>query len=169
LLRVGALLEAGFLPHPGFGAEGALGLSVGRSRIELSGLWLPPVQSERAREGGRVEVSLWTARAGYCQQIFGERNRIGGCVGVELGQATAQGHELTEVARRTALWSAGVISLRLWSQVHERIGLMLEPGLAVAFTRRRFVSSGPQDERISTLHTPKPTSKRLALGLEWFF
>ena len=168
-LRASALLESGAMPQIGLGAEASIALNIDRSRLELAGLWIAPQFSARAPEGGRVEVGLWAARASYCHHFLGQRNRLGGCLGLEAGQMTAQGHELVEVAQRRALWSAALVALRLSSQLHQRIGLVLEPGLAVLLTRRRFVSTGPQAEHIATLHTPKATSKRVTFGIELFF
>jgi len=167
---VGALLERGLLPHAGVGPELGVGLAWRRSRATLSGLWLPPARSPRGDDGGKVAVSLWAARAGYCHTLLGRpRARLAGCAGLELGRAAGQGIALARPETRRTLWCAASLSARLSTQLVRRLGLYLEPGLAVPFVRRQFVSSDGQGQRLAILHTPQATSKRVSVGIELFF
>jgi hypothetical protein len=168
-LRAAVLGELGYLPRAGVGAELAVGVALRRARIELTGLWLPDVRSEREPDGARVAIGLWTARLGYCQRLLGRRVALFGCLGLELGQAHGQGLGLTQERERTYLWSAGHGGLRASFALGRSFALLLEPALAVPFARRRFVSvdaSGAPSER---LHTPAPVSGRLAIALEALF
>ena len=164
-----ALLESGFLPRVGAGGELTLALSRRRSHAELTGLWLPAVRSAPGDDGGRVDVMLWATRAGYCHDAVGQRARLAGCAGLELGRASGEGHELMRRDSRAFLWVAGWLSLRLGLRLHPRLALVLAPGLAIPFRRRQFVSVDAQGNRVARLHTPANYSVRATLGLELFF
>ena len=169
-LRAGGVLEGGFLPGVGLGAEIALSLNIDRSHGELAGMWLAPKASERRWDGSAVEVTLWAARASYCHDLAGRRiNRLAACGGVEIGQAYGRGIALSPSQVRNFLWSAGWLSIRLTSQLLPHFGLVLEPALGIPFTQHRFVSTTPTDNRSIVLHTPRPTSKRVTFGAAIFF
>lgn len=168
-LRAAGLAELGFLPRIGAGMELGAAIAFGRSRLEIAGLWLPPVRSERTDDGARVSVSLWTARVGYCHDLVGRRTRLLGCAGVELGQAFGRGLSLADTFDRHFRWSAAQLALRLESQLAQRLGLYLEPSLALPFERRRFVSSDADLERSAVLHEPAPVSARLSIGVQAAF
>ena len=168
-LRAAGLAELGFLPRIAAGMELGAAIAFGRSRVEIAGLWLPPVRSERTEDGARVSVSLWTARFGYCHELVGHRTRLLGCTGVELGQAFGSGLSLADTFDRHFRWSAAQLALRLESQLAERFGLYLESSVALPFELRRFVSSDADLEREAVLHEPAPVSARLGIGVQAAF
>lgn len=161
-----ALGELGYLPRAGAGAELALGMAIARSQLELRGLWLPPVRSRPGSDGARVAISLWAARLGYCQRLSGRRLALEGCLGLELGRASGAGQDLALQRARAYLWSAGYAGLRLAISLSPKLALTVEPGLAVPFSRRRFVSTDAAGAPNEQLHTPAPVSGRLAIALK---
>ncbi len=169
IVQAAALGELGYLPRAGAGAQLAAGVAVQRSRIELTGLWLPDVRSGRGADGARVAIGLWAARLGYCHRLVGRRVALFGCLGLELGRARGQGLDLSQRRDRAYLWSAGYAGLRGSLALGRGVALLLEPGLSVPFERRRFVSIDASGDPSEALHTPAPVSGRLAIAVEASF
>jgi len=167
-LRAGAVGERGSLPRIAAGAEIGVAIALRHSHAELAALWLPPVYSERNPEGARVEVTMWTARAGYCHDLLGRALLLLGCAGAEFGRVSGRGSSLRSAAERHFVWGAGLLSARLVSELTPPLSLYLEPQVAVPVARRRFVSRGAQGEP-SALHTPSALSLRLQFGAQLAF
>jgi hypothetical protein len=165
-VHAGALLELGALPRAAGGVELGVGLTWSRARVLLSGLGLPGVHSERARDGARVQVSLWTTRLSYCQQLLGRDASVSLCGGGELGRVSGRGVDLSAAKRPRSVWAAGWLALRLALRLTTQLDLTLEPALAVPLARRRFVSSDAQGRPREELHTPAAVSARIGLGVE---
>lgn len=168
LLRAGGMGEYGYLPRIGAGAELGLALRMARQRLELTALWLPPVHSAR-RDGARVAVDLWAARAGYCHDLFRRGAALLACTAVEVGRALGRGVDLDESSSEHFVWFAPSLSLRFSADLHRRLALYVDASASVPVVRRRFVSSDADGRRRDVLHTPRALSARLALGLEVSF
>jgi hypothetical protein len=169
-LRAAGLLDVGYLPRAGAGAELGASVSLRRSRLELTGLWLPSVRSARAADDrARVRVALWAVRASYCQRVLGQRSALSGCAGLELGRASGDGVDLAAAQNKSFAWVAGWLALRASTELRHWLGLSLEPGVAIPFARSRFVSSDAAGATRAVLHTPSPVAARVALSLEALF
>ena len=179
-LGAGALLDVGTLPRAAVGVELGVSLALARSRLALSALGLPAVQSERARDGSRVEVGLWAARLGYCHTLLAmpgasaaarasTRASLGACLGFELGKAFGRGIDLRLPEPIRLLWAAGWLAARVSVALDAHWGLSLEPALAMPLQRGRFVSSDAQGAARVTLHTQALVAGRVSLALELSF
>jgi hypothetical protein len=162
-LFAGALGEAGFMPRVAAGAELGVGALWKRSHLDLWGLLLPAVESDRVGAAS-VRVALFTVRAGYCHDLLRSRVTLSACGGVEVGGARGRGIGLASRRDSTLLWSAAFVSLRASLALTRHFGLYLEPTLAVPFDRPRFVVRDAASESATALHAPSPVSGRLALG-----
>ena len=169
-LRAAGLLDVGYLPRAGAGGELGASVSLRRSRLELTGLWLPGVRSERARDDrARVRVALWAVRASYCLRALGQRSALSGCAGLELGRASGDGVDIAAAQSRSFAWVAGWLALRASTELTHWLGLSLEPAIAIPFARSRFVSRDADGAPRAVLHTPSPVAARVALSLEALF
>lgn len=184
-VRAAGLLDVGTLPRAAAGFELGVSVSWARSRFSLSGLGLPPVQSERGPDGSRVEVSLWTARLGYCHTLLATlrspgadaragpppsaRLTLGACLGFELGSVLGQGVDLRAAKHPRFVWAAGWFAVRAAFALSRRWALSVEPALALATNRGQFVSSDPEGRVRYELFTPALFAKRLSLAVELSF
>jgi hypothetical protein len=192
-LRAAGLLDVGTLPRATAGFELGLSVSWKSSRFSLTSLGLPPVRSERAPDGSRVEVALWAARLGYCHTLLAvlrappadaartevsvERSAVpasarlslGACLGLELGAVLGRGVDLREAKSKSFVWAAGWFAVRAAFALSARWGLSVEPALALATKRGQFVSSDAQGSVNDELFTPALFAKRLSLALELSF
>jgi hypothetical protein len=160
-------------------------VSWARSRFSLTGLGLPPVRSERAPDGSRVEVSLWAARLGYCHTLLAAlhslagdsrtapapsaRLTLGACLGLELGSVLGQGVDLRAAKHPRFVWAAGWFAVRVAFALRRHWALSVEPALALAAKRGQFVSSDAQGSVSDELFTPTLFAKRLSLAVELSF
>jgi len=184
-VRATGLLDVGTLPHAAAGFELGVSVSSARSRFSLSGLGLPPVSSEPAPDGSRVEVSLWAARLGYCHTLLAAlgspgsdarsapapstRLTLGACLGFEVGSVLGQGVDLRAAKHPRFVWAAGWCAVRVALALSARWALSVEPALAIAAKRARFVSSDAQGSVSDELFTPALLAKRLSLAVELSF
>jgi hypothetical protein len=116
-----------------------------------------------AREG--VGADLWFVSAGPIGCLAtGERPRVEGCVGAEVGKLGGQGTGLPIIESGSAWWGAASLSgALLWPLVGALSG-KLEAEADLPLIRPRFVLGG-----IGEIHRASAVTARGTIGLEWRF
>lgn len=138
----GGVSFARLLPRP----SGALGLTLSASgrgwRVELGGLYAPPVPGGSAQIGGVFQSGAVELRG--CPALSRGALEVPFCVGVQVGAMVGRGRgtglQTTTSAR--ALWLAGTLGAALVWRPWERVGLSLQADAVVGLTRPVFQTAG---------------------------
>lgn len=158
---VGAVVDVGAFPEPGFGVQGFLGLRLSDFKLIGSGGFFPEhtaslVGSARARfvlSFGSVSVcyipedSIW---------------ELGACLGGELGSLAATGFNVRNPRVASSLWAAA--NAAAWFTVRPRAtgwGVFLSPGVVVPLQRPQFELT-----ELGLVHQPASVGFRGLAGLE---
>lgn len=165
-ISVGAAMEVGLLPSPGFGARGRITITPPRLfPVEIGGAIFAPVRLGAADQG--VEAQLATAFVRACP-IAPKLGRFAftACLGLDAGSlhGAGFGFDVNQSAEMPVAAAAfgGRADVRLGSIVHASFGA----DLAIPFVRGRFfydASDGTQREAFLT--SPIAGTFDLALGL----
>ncbi len=160
-LRPELVAELGLADYrrPTLGPGLAFGLSWGRYRAELSGLWL--LGEARARELD-VALQLFAGQVRGCALFGAGRVRGGPCLGLELGAARAR-RAAANVDKRT-FWAATTLALRLAVALGYRLSLVLDGGAALSWGQLRLERA--TDAGRETIHESRIAQFRTHLGLE---
>jgi hypothetical protein len=167
-IATGGVLDVGLLPRPGAGGTVAVGVLLGRARIEAHASLLA---SQRARDPARqaqgVDVEALGAGARGCFALLPtEGVTVAPClgVGVERLASTGFGGDST-FARESAWLSAEAGGLGTWA-IGRFFALRAGAGLVLPTARPKFVVLAPDGSVADVLHKPAATTVRLELGAE---
>ncbi len=138
----GGVSFARLLPGP----SGAVGLTLsaaGRGwRVELGGLYAPPVPGGTAQIGGVFQSGAVEMRG--CPALSRRAIEVPICLGLQVGAMVGRGRgtglETTTSAR--ALWLAGTLGAALVWRPWERVGFSLQVDALVGLTRPVFQTAG---------------------------
>jgi hypothetical protein len=160
LLRVTGGLEALGAPRVGPQVGGALGL-LGRAwRVELTGMYRAPTQQVDAAGVG-ARVRLWSVGARGCGVLRPGPLEVPMCLGVEVGQAIADGVGFAGARRAAIPWFSPVLGSALAWSPRRWFAVWFGLDLAIVAPGERFTASG-----LGVVFESRPVSLRAALGLE---
>jgi hypothetical protein len=138
----GGVMFAQILPRTGAAVNLALSVAGKRWRVEVGGLYAPPVPGGTAAIGGTFQLGAVELRG--CPVWRRGRFEVPVCLGVQLGairgRGRGEGLEVKQTAH--ALWAAGTLGAALGWRAHERVGLWLQADAIVALTRPDFRTAG---------------------------
>lgn len=161
VVRPELVVELGILRNkPMLGPGLAIGLTMGRYRVEAAGTWLLYGQVEA--KGEAVSVQLGSARVSGCALFGKTRVRGGPCLGVELGQVKAESTR-TDVT----FWGAASATARLWVALGFRLALLLDADLMASWGQVSLLRM--ENGQSSELFHSLPVQLRTHLGLELSF
>ncbi len=171
-LQVGLRLGAGLgfarlLPGPHAALDLGLGLEGRLWRIEVAGLWVPPVRGAAASDagiGGVFRLGAGELRGCAVPGLRGRPLVFPLCVGLQLGAMHGQGRGSglqREQAARSPWIATRVGAALRWRPRDGRIGLWLGLDAIVALTRPKFVTAGGV-----LVHEAAPVGGQASVGLE---
>lgn len=165
-VRIGLRATAGIgfariLPRPG--ATVGLTLSAaGRGwRVELGGVYLPPVPGGTAAIGGLFQLGAAELRG--CPAPAWRRIEVPLCAGLQIGgmQGRGRGSGLTRTDTARALWLAATLGAALAWRPRERVALWVQADAIVAILRPSFVTVGGM-----TVHEAARAGGQALVGVE---
>ena len=166
-LRLDLIAELGALPGLAAGPAASLGLSMGRLRLEVSGLWLPPRDARLTGVPSAVaDLQLIAVGIGACLQLLnGSPVEAGPCGRLEYGSMRGEGSSaISDPMAGDAGWAAahagGWIGIKLGSLGTFR----LEVDLGLPLSSAEFTVEG-----VGTVHEASPVNLRSRLGVELNF
>jgi hypothetical protein len=150
------------LPFFAPGAQGAIGLQLGRLRVEVLGLWLPPeleASAQTPRVGSRIGLLAGTLHLGYEWRF--SSLALGPYAGASLASlfGEARGVDATPQRNSATLGTVEAGAAASWYFL-PWLGLRMEAGLGRPFSRPRFVVQG-----LGVVHQPSPLTGQISLGI----
>jgi hypothetical protein len=139
---VGPVVEAGVLPHPGFGVSLAAGVDVERLRLELGARY---VTSARTDQGVYLHLEAVALRVCWLVPL-GRDARLGPCAVGELGQLRADGSR-AGAGSDSADWGAARAGAHIEARPLHPLHLALQADAGLPFGRPTFIVRGEQDHR----------------------
>jgi hypothetical protein len=124
---------------PDVGAIVGVGVALLRpqSRFEVGALLWPP-QEKRLDDGVGGRFRMLGGHADACLAPGWPTLRVPVCVGIELASMHGRGIGVDEPEIDRRLWAAVRVHQRLVWLPHRRVGLFLQPAVAIAFLRPGF-------------------------------
>lgn len=159
MLLLGGVLDTSALPKLAPGITLLGGLRVAGLELELEGTALVP-ESRALGGGASGEFALVAGAALGCLAPEGNRVSVLGCVGIELGSMSGEGHGVTEPKLGDALWDALRFELGAEFPATSSLRLTARAGVAVPLARPEFQLEGREAYR------PAPFGVRALLGVE---
>lgn len=158
---VGAVIDVGAFPQPGFGVQGFLGIRLSDFKLIGSGGFFPEHSASLVGSAGaRFMLSFGGASACYTPQ--NSVWELGACVGAELGSLAATGTNVRNPRATSSLWAAA--NAAAWFTVRPRAtgwGVFVSPGVVVPLHRPPFVLT-----ELGLVHQPASLGFRGLAGLE---
>lgn len=158
---VGAVIDVGAFPQPGFGVHAFLGLRISDFKLIGSGAFFPE-HSASLVGSARARFMLSFGGASVCYTPENSVWELGACLGGELGSLAAMGSNVKNPRATSSLWAAA--NAAAWFTVRPRAtgwGVFLSPGVVVPFRRPPFVLT-----ELGLVHQPASVGFRGLAGLE---
>ncbi len=158
---VGAVIDVGAFPQPGFGVQGFLGLRISDFKLVGVAAFFPE-HSTSLVGSARARFMLSLGGASLCYTPENSVWELGACLGGELGSLAAVGSNVRNARSTSSLWAAA--SAAAWLTVRPRAtgwGVFLSPGVAVPLRRPPFVLT-----ELGLVHQPASVGFRGLAGLE---
>jgi hypothetical protein len=163
---LGAGLVVATVPSVSGGPVAAVGLGIGRFRVEArGGYWAPRLVELRPGVGARVQGGA--AGVHGCGEPDGVSVSWPLCVGIEAGGLQADGVGVANETTARFVWRAAVLSAGLRWWVARRVALRTDLELAIPFSVARVILGPPTVEAPVVLHATAPVSPRLVFGVEF--
>jgi hypothetical protein len=156
-----AALDAGALPASALGAR--LQVRAGPDAWQVSAhLAVLPKQSLGLGEGRAALFGLVAGGLGACAPIVERGFTIGVCLGVEVGQLSAEGRQLRDAQRVTNLWLASALGFEGAIHLHRQLSMTVLTEALLPLVRKQYVINSGE-----LVHRPAAADPRLSLGLRW--
>ena len=158
---VGAVIDVGAFPQPGFGVQGFLGIRLSDFKLIGSGGFFPE-HSASLVGSARARFMLAFGGASVCYTPQNSVWELGACLGAELGSLAAMGSNVRNPRATSSLWAAA--NAAAWFTVRPRAtgwGVFLSPGIVVPLRRPQFVLT-----ELGLVHQPASVGFRGLAGLE---
>ena len=158
---VGAVIDVGVFPQPGFGVQGFLGVRLSDFKLIGSGGFFPEHSARLVGSAG-ARFMLSFGGASVCYTPQNAVWELGACVGAELGSLAAMGTNVRNPRSTSSLWAAA--NAAAWFTVRPRAtgwGVFLSPGVIVPLRRPPFVLT-----ELGLVHQPSSLGFRGLAGLE---
>jgi hypothetical protein len=161
IAALAGVVDLGALPAAAPGFE--LSASGAYERFVLSavgGLFAPQTTSSPAGGGGRF--GLWFAGLLACFEQPTRGFLTTGCAGVELGQMSGEGVNVSHSREEVAFWQAFRLEVGVSLPLTTGVSVLVRVGAAVPFSRPEFVLDGAD-----VVHRPAAVTGRGLLGVEF--
>ncbi len=167
-IAVGALVDVGSLPSPGFGLGADLELHLAPVRVSLGATVLPAIQHDvTGLPGARLEIAVVAASARMCLALPLQRFELGPCGWLEVGSMHGDVHGIRLPHSDASLWLAPGAGARARFRIGSGWSAGADVGAIVPYARRRFFVQ--TDGGVLEVHRVAQIALQTELGLAYEF